>query len=277
MEVVEFVIKYKSHNDEFHFYPTGDIHFGAIECSENDIARHVDKCLKDPVGYIIGKGDYADCITKNDPRFDTRNLADWVTKDNIVESQREKIDNLFKPVAQEQKLIVLLTGNHEEEIHLRHDNDLVRNVCKDLNVPYGGYQCFVVLKFEQKGNEGHHDTFIWHAWHGDGAAQSEGGRVMRLMRLVNDIEADVYTMGHIHGAISTYTPDRLRYNYRSHKIESVKVIAALSGSWIKGFMQSTQKRPLNPYYGEKKGYKPARIGAPIITIRPYFREMEIIV
>jgi len=93
------------------------------------------------------------------------------------------------------------------------------------------------------------------------------------MRLVNDIEADIYTMGHIHGAISSYTPDRLKYNEKLHKIQSVKVIATLSGSWVKAFMQSTEERPLNPHYGEVKGYKPARIGCPIIHIRPYTREM----
>ncbi len=275
MEVIEKVIPYSGRNAEFHFYPIGDIHMGAIESAEHDVERMVNKCLADPVGYTLGQGDYADCITKNDPRFDTRNLADWVTRDNIVESQREKVNHLFKPVAKEGKLIGLLTGNHEEEIHLRHDNDLARNLCKDLGVPYGGYQCFVVLKFEQKGNEGHHDVFIWHAWHGAGSAQTEGARVMRLMRLVNDIEADIYTMGHIHGAISIYTPDRLKYNIQSHKIESVKVVAALSGSWLKGFMQSTEVRPLNPYYGERQGYKPARIGCPIITIRPYLKETGI--
>ena len=275
MEVIEFTIKYKSKSDEFHFYPIGDIHYGAIECAENDVARTVDKCLKDPFGYMLGKGDYADCITKNDPRFDIKNLAPWVERDNIVESQRDKVKTLFSPVAEEERLIALLTGNHEEEIHMRHDNDLVRNICKDLKVPYGGYQCFVVLKFEQQGHEGHHKVFTWHAWDGAGAAQTEGARVMRLMRLVNDIEADIYTMGHIHGAISMYTPDRLRYNLRSHRIESVKVVAALSGSWVKGFIQSTEERPLNPYYGEKKGYKPARIGCPIIKIRPYYRELSV--
>ena len=274
MEVIEFTIEHSSKNDEFHFYPIGDIHYGSVECAENDIARKARQILEDTVGYVLGKGDYSECITKNDPRFDMRNLADWVVKDNIVEAQRRKVRDLFNPLAKERRLIGLLTGNHEEEIHMRHDNDIVRNLCDDLNVPYGGYQCFVILRFVRLGV--HTNRFIWHAWHGAGAAQSEGARVMRLTRLVNDIEADIYTMGHIHGAISTYTPDRLRYNPRTQKIEGVKVIASLSGSWVKAFMQSTEERPLNPHYGEKKGYKPARIGCPMITIRPYWREIGIV-
>lgn len=274
MEVIEFTITYKSKNDEFHFYPVGCIHKGAIECAEGEIARQMDKIVNDPVGYMLGKGDYADCITKNDPRFDHKNLALWVERDNIVESQRVEVKNLFKPLADEKRLIGLLTGNHEEEIHIRHDNDFTRNLCKDLEVPYGGYQCYVLLRFIRLGVQT--QSFKWHAWHGAGSAQTEGARLMRLMRLVNDIEAHIYTMGHLHGAITTYTPDRLVYNERKHKIESIKVIAAISGSWLREFMQSTEETPLNPYYGEKKGYKPARIGCPMIKIRPYWREIEII-
>lgn len=247
-----------------------------MECAEHDIGRKIYDILEDSHSYILGKGDYSDCITKNDPRFEIRNLADWVEKDNIVESQRNRIVKLFGKLAEEKRIIGLLTGNHEEEIHKRHDNDIMRNICKDLNVRYGGYQCFVLLRFQRSAHKGQHsETFLWHAWHGDGAAQTEGARLMRLMRLVNDIEADIYTMGHLHGAISTYTPDRLTYDERTHKIKSIKVIASLSGSWIKGFMQSTEEKPLNPYYGERKGYKPARIGCPIIHIRPYYHDMWI--
>ena len=273
METVEFDIHYNSRSDEFRFYPLGDIHLGAIECAEDEVKKQVGRCLNDPHGYLLGKGDYAECITQKDPRWDTRNIAEWVERDNIVESQRRRVDDLFDPLAQERRIIALLTGNHEETIHTLYDNDIVRNICYDLDVKYGGYQCFVLLRFIRQGGEIH--TFIWHAWHGAGCAQTEGARLMRLMRLVGDIEADIYTHGHIHGAITTHTPDRIRYNPRTHKIESVKIIATLSGSWVKGFMQSTPERPLNPHYAEKKGYKPQRIGSPIIHICPHTREMWI--
>lgn len=202
-----------------------------------------------------------------------RGLAAWVEKDNILRSQEDRLKGIFSRLAKEKRIIAILTGNHEEEIHKRHDNDIIRNLCRDFDVPYGGYQCFLALGFDRLGVD--HRTIMWHAWHGAGAAQTEGARVMRLMRLVNDIGAEIYTMGHIHGAISTYTPDRLVYDPKSHKIRSEKVIAALSGSWVKAFMQSTTEKPLGVHYGELKGYKPARIGCPKITIRPFTREITI--
>jgi len=273
LEVIERTFHYSSRSDEFRFYPIGDMHFGAVESCEGEVFRKVQQILSEPKSFIIGHGDYADCITKNDPRFDMRNVADWVERDNIVESQRARVRGLFSQAAKEKRLLGLLTGNHEEEIHLRHDNDITRNLCRDLDVPYGGYQCYLVLRFIRLDSD--IQVFIWHAWHGAGSAQTEGARLMRLMRLVSDIEADIYSMGHIHGAISTYTPDRLYFNVRSGRIESRKVIATLSGSWLRGFMQASKDVPINPYYGEKKGYKPARIGCPVIKIKPCYRQVEV--
>lgn len=272
MHVVEITIPYTSTLETFHFFPLGDIHSGAIECDEVSIKEKVQDVVKDDHSYVLGQGDYADCITKSDPRFDALNLAGWVEKTNIVESQRAWVKDLFEPLAKEKRLIALLTGNHEEEIHLRHDNDLVRNLCRDLNVAYAGYTAYIVLRFLRGVKS---EVFIWHAWHGSGAAQSEGARLNRLIRLAGDIEADIYTMGHIHGAITTYTPDRLYYNKDKRKIDSKKITASLSGSWVFGYMQTEEdeEHKANPYYGEKKGYKPARIGCPVIHIRPENREV----
>lgn len=211
------------------------------------------------------------CILKNDPRFDMDGLAPWVKKGNIVESQRKRVVNALKPLAEEGKIIALGTGNHEEDIHLRHQFDMTRNICADLGVPYAGYQCFVVLLFKRRGsNESH--QFIWHSWHGAGAAQTEGARVMRLVRLVNDIQAHIYTMGHLH-AMTSHTPDRLIYS--RGRVKSIRLVATITGSWLKTYNQPKEGEELNASYGERKGYKPSRIGCPIINIRPEPEEITV--
>jgi hypothetical protein len=281
MEVVEWSIPHASRNDEFHFWPVGDCHLGAIETDEDSLRAKVKDIVHDPHGYMIGMGDYCECIVHSDPRSDIQNVADWVEKTNIVESQRRRAAEIFSPLAKRGRIIAMLTGNHEEEIHKRHDNDVIRNLCRDLDVTYGGYQAFIVLNFKRDKpdtqREGHPDIreIVWHAWHGSGAAQSEGARLMRLLRLTNEIEAEVYSMGHLHGALTSYTPDRLRWDKNKGRIASVKVTATMSGSWMKSFMQSTPERPLNPHYSEIKGYKPSRIGCPCVTIKPSPREITL--
>lgn len=266
MEVIEKRIEYRSRKDVFHIVPLGDIHAGSLHCAENDIKRKVEEIRQSRNTFWIGMGDYMDSILKNDKRFDIGGLAPWVKKDNILECQKEWTVDLFKPIAN--KCLAFLTGNHEETIHKNNQEDAIRNVIKHLKVPYGGYHCFIALSFERRTGEqntrGNTSLYIIHAWHGSGAAQTEGARVMRLMRLVNDFEADIYLMGHLH-CISTYTPDRLIV--RNGRIKSTNLIAATTGSWLKTYTQP-KNEDLNPSYGEEKGYKPSRIGCPVIHIHP---------
>jgi hypothetical protein len=261
MEVIEHkIIHNRSHIISIH--PIGDIHAGAIQCDEDGIRDKINEIKNDPNALIIGMGDYADCITLNDKRFETHGLAKWVAQDNIVESQRVWIKNLFEPV--KDKIICLLEGNHESTIHRFHQDDILRNICKDLDVPYGSYQAFIVLKCHRINSLEKHDIVI-HAWHGAGSAQTEGARLMRLMRLVNDIETSIYLMGHLH-TIASYTPDRLIV--RNGRIRSEKLIAVITGAWLKGYAQPHKGEHFNPSYIERQGYKPSRIGCPVIKIRP---------
>ncbi len=268
MEVIESVIK-SSHGGEIRIYPIGDIHLGSIHCDEDGIEKEIETISRDKNAYIIGMGDYADSILKNDPRFDIEGLPGWLKKGNIMESERERVVKLFKPV--KNKILTLLTGNHEEEIHIRFQDDITRNICKDLSVPYGGYSCFVVLKFERAGSNETHRVVI-HAWHGAGSSQTEGARLMRLVRLVNDIQADIYLMGHLH-AMTQHTPDRL--TFQNGKVKSVRLAATITGSWLKAYTQPEKGQELPPSYAEKKGYKPSRIGCPVIHIRPELKEFTI--
>uniref|UniRef100_A0A6M3KVK5 Hint domain-containing protein n=3 Tax=viral metagenome TaxID=1070528 RepID=A0A6M3KVK5_9ZZZZ len=198
-----------------------------------------------------------DCIIKDDPRFDMNGLAGWVERDNIIESQRKWIVNLLKPVRN--KILCLLSGNHEEQIHLRSQNDIMRNICKDLDVPWGGYSCFIELLLKPKGGTASY-RYVIHAFHGAGAAITEGARLMRLKKLIDNIDADVYFMGHLH-SMTSYLPERLAL--KNHKIKNTHKIAVTTGSWLTSFTQG-----VTPSYAEVKGYPPSQIGCPCVTIYP---------
>ncbi len=268
MEVIEREVLYP-HRGEIRIYPIGDIHLGSIHCAEDIVEAEIDKIRKDKDAYIIGMGDYADSILKNDPRFDIEGLPEWLKKGNIMESERQRVVKLFTPV--KHKVIALLTGNHEEEIHIRNQDDFTRNVCNDLGVRYGGYSSFIKLNLAPRGGTPRYPITI-HAWHGAGSAQTEGARLMRLVRLVNDIEADIYLMGHLH-SITQHTPDRLVL--RNGRVKSVRLAAVITGSWLKAYTQPKGNQELPPSYAEKKGYKPARLGCPILHIHPETQEFSV--
>lgn len=261
MEVINQTIIYKR-GQTFHLYPLGDIHEGSNASDERAIQGKVTEVKDRKDAYWFGMGDYADCIFKDDKRFDMMGLAPWVQKDNIVESQKERVFNLLYPIRD--KCWGLLTGNHEETIHVRHQIDFTRNLCRSLDVPYAGYVCFLNLHFRRRGSGETHLVRI-HAWHGAGAAQSEGAVLMRLVRLVNDVQADIYLMGHLHKIVQ-YTPDRLVC--KAGRVKSIKLAAAITGSWVKTYAQPHEGEHFNPAYTEMKGYSPTRIGCPIIHITP---------
>jgi hypothetical protein len=263
MEVLEANLPFRG-QEPINLYPISDIHAGSIHCCERDIRRKVQEIANDSRALWIGLGDYADCILKDDKRFDIEGLAPWIEKGNIVESQRQWARELFSPI--KDKCLGLLTGNHEEEIHLKYQLDFTRNLARDLNVPYGGYSCFLNLVVHSTATQRH--GILVHAWHGAGAAQTEGARLMRLMRLVNDVQADIYLMGHLH-AMTSHTPDRLIFE--RGKIRSVKLAATITGSWLKAYGQN---EPTS--YAERKGYKPSRIGCPIVRIHPLEHTFEVI-
>ena len=263
MEVIEKIINYKR-PDTFYLYPFFDSHLGTKESAEKQLIHKVKECADlGRLGLALGGGDWADCVTKNDKRFRMNGLADWVQKSNIVESQRVRCREIYSPLSEQGQLLGIGTGNHEETIHQLHDNDLTRNLCKDLSVPYAGYHSFIVLHFVRGGKRTH--SVVIHMWHGAGSAQTEGARLMRLTRLVNEIQADIYLMGHLH-AMTSHTPDRLYY--KDGKIRSKRLAATICGSWLYAYNQPNVGEIQDPTYSEEKGYKPSRIGCPIIRIRP---------
>lgn len=215
----------------------------------------------DRQGLWIGMGDYCDAITRTDKRWDQYGIAPWVVRDNIIESQRNWVVDLFKPIAS--KCIGLLTGNHEEAIHRWHDNNITWNLCNDLGVPYLAYQAYVLLNFKRL--DGSTREYKIHAWHGAGAAQTDGARQMRLTRLVNEFTAHIYLMGHLH-AMNLHVADRI--DCINGRLKSQKIEATITGSWVKAYTQPMKDVPTSIAYPEMFGHKPARIGCPILHFRP---------
>jgi len=247
-------------NSKFTIFPLGDIHVGNLMCAEEDIKEEVKLISQTKNSLCVGMGDYVDAIIGSDKRFDIVGHPQWVKKDNIIETERVFVKEIFSPI--KSKFMCLLTGNHEETVHLYKQDDITRNLCNDLSIPYGGYHCFINLVFRRENsNEAH--QYIIHAWHGAGSSQTDGARQMRLTRLVNDIQADIYLMGHLH-AIQVHTPDRLVL--RNGRVRSTRLIAAITGSWLKTYAQPHKGETYTPSYGERAGYKPSRIGCPVIHI-----------
>jgi hypothetical protein len=212
-------------------------------------------------------GDYCDCVTKNDKRWDISGLAEWVDKGDVIESQRKWFVNIFKPIAT--KCVGLLEGNHEVSIRLSHQDDFYSHICDDLGVPRLGYSCFLDLIFNRKGAQGT-TQFRGRLEHGSGWAQTDGSKLNRLKRGMRGFEADFYAMGHLHDIKIDVSSPILTVD-RMGKIISKVRCAAMTGCWFKTYEQGQRAS-----YGEQKGFDPTPIGCPCFLFSPDKQMMEVL-
>lgn len=278
MEVIVRTIEY-TRPDKFYLYGLGDLHLGAVHCDEDALKRkvHEIKSLGDKA-IVIGIGDYGDCITPSDlKRWDARTLAPWLlddmdsklpawmrsNMDNIGPGILERVDKVLSPIWG--SFVGLIEGNHDEGIrkynHYNFIKELLKRANKNTVVPYGGVQCFVVLRFKRKNSSEVHEVLI-HARHGEGAARTSGARALAVLRMAQSTpDAHITLMGHLHGQEAPDIPQRLTV-CRGELVDK-NAIATMTGAWLLAYMQGTP-----PSYLERYGAPPSVLGCPRILIEP---------
>ena len=260
MEIKDIVIPYKKSNSSFYLYALGDIHAGTIHCVEDHIKRKVNEIKETKNAYWIGMGDYAEFITPKDKRYDPsmKSIAEWAEPDNIAHCQVEWLSKLLQPI--KKKCIGLLYGNHENSIRIFNHDNVIKNLCENLEVDNLGFSCFLRLFFRRdNSNESH---LIKGAFtHGSSGAITEGAKLMALMRWMKSMDADIYAYAHIHD----YIPKSLSRMAVSPqgKIKSTVSIGATTGSWFRTYTKGTMAS-----YGEIKTYPPTEICCARFVINP---------
>ena len=227
---------------------------------------------------VLGMGDYGDCITPNDlKRWDARILAPWLlddmdsklpvwmrsNADNIGPGILDRVDEILNPIWG--SFVGLIEGNHDDGIrkhnHYNFMKELLKRANKKHTVPYGGVQCFVILRFKRKNSNEVHDVML-HARHGEGSARTSGARALAVLRMaMSTPDARVTLMGHLHGQESPDIPQRL--TVVRGKLKSRNSLATMSGAWLKAYMQGVP-----PSYLERYGSPPSVLGCPRIVFWP---------
>jgi len=145
MKLIPKVIPYSN----FNIFQYGDAHLGTILFHELGFDQFVDMIMS-PYGdlpanrnYAVDHGDGLEGITWDDKRFD----LDTVDKSvSTPMKQRYAYEQKIKPFAS--KIIVLLNSNHFEK--LKKFGNLAKEICDNLNIPYGTYTAKITYK-DKKG------------------------------------------------------------------------------------------------------------------------------
>ncbi len=251
MRIGSHVINYKF-GDEITIIPIGDMHIGNKN-SDIDAIKKVIKTIEENGYYWIGMGDYADSIIPKDRRYDYDVLDKRFA---TPQEQLEYLEDLFYPIRE--KCLGLLSGNHEDVIRRISQFDLTKTLCKLLNVEYLGYNTFYRLKFIREGRRRKLDFF---ATHGFFNGRTRSGRITRVEKLAEFIEADLYLMGHTHDLM--VTTDIIYKLNSATKLTEKERTFVLTGGFLRGYVD---KRDFG--YIERKLLKPVKVGVPIIRTNP---------
>jgi len=230
-----------------------DIHLGNINCDKSMLKNVIDYIQKTNC-YWLGGGDYGECITNSDPRF---NYDSQDPEFKTPQDQFNAIEEMFRPISN--KCLGLIDGNHDYNLWKRHNYNFVQQLSRNLGTEYLTMDAYVRLHFNEfRGEKGNFNIYTHHGWSG---ARTAGARVNRVFDLYAIFPMlDLYIMGHMHalGLIekktSLYIDGGMIHDKISHFL--------YGGSFLRGYT-------LGPMaYVEEKTYQPTTLGSPVLKIIP---------
>lgn len=261
-----YIVKCRSLKKQYKLWVIGDLHLYNRSCVEEMIDELVEEIRGDPYAIWIGTGDYADCITAYDPRFDATEVApDKREKffEGLPSKIIEDIVDKFYPIRK--KCVGLLRGNHEDKFENKFEMSLVKDVCDTIGVPYLDYCCAFDLVFKTKKEEVKFK--IW-AHHGAGFATTTGGKINKLNKAMSEVfDADIYCMGHTHEQMDL--PRSILYQDDKGVIRQKRKLGVITGAYLATYREGCSS------YGEKKLYSPVSLGSVAVTIIPDSRRLGV--
>lgn len=238
-------------------YYIGDVHEGAANHDEKAFKKAIQMVAADGDMWI-GVGDYVDCITTNDPRFNPQEISvKYSIKDleDLPKKQSDYFLQAVEPIAD--KCAGLIYGNHEDSYRHHNSFDVVNYMCNVMDVPNLRHKAWVSLMFENENKRIPVKMVVCHGAGGGG--MREGYPINKVYDTFRWDMADVHVMGHLHQMAT----DRSVFNrYEFGSLRQDPVWFGVNGCFL---AKSTMG---NDGYFEQRSGKESAIGILKQTIYP---------
>ena len=170
----------------FNLYPIGDLHWGSPNCNQGFVRKVVKEIQGDSEAKVVLMGDLMENALIG-------SLGDVYKQKDGPQLQVKELVELFTPV--KDKILFLITGNHEERTAKRADLDPSQVICWGLNIPYMRYSCIARFILSGKGPK----SFLCYFHHNRGGGGTPGGKVNRAAKLRDIVpHADAIFSAHTH-------------------------------------------------------------------------------
>lgn len=184
-EEIPYIQKPLSMDAPSYIIPIGDVHLGHRKANLhllNNILQYIDQT---PNCYTILIGDLAETATK------TSVGTGMFDEDFHISGQMTYIKEMLKPLADKNKIIGAVMGNHEYRLQQMIGMNPIGMICEALNIPYSDYQGFAELYV---GRFAYQVAFH----HGAGGGTTEASKINSGAKQMAVVEADLYVSGHTH-------------------------------------------------------------------------------
>lgn len=216
-------------------YPLGDWHWGHPNCQQDTIEGYL-KSAEEKDALILLMGD----------------LIENSTRASVGAGVYEQIQNPDDQIADvldvlepyKDRIVGMLTGNHEERSFKDSGIDPSRYMSRVLGVPYLRYGGFLRLSVGPVG-------YTAYVSHGSSGSATSSGKLNAVKKLAAIADADVYLMGHMHELLLD-TVIRKYLDLRTKAVKDRRQHFVVTG----GFLSYEDS------YSEMKNYAPSKIGAP---------------
>jgi len=230
-----------SHFNEVEIVPISDSHIGD-DYNEKLLRDTIEYVRITPNAYTILNGDMLNNALKT-------SVSDIYSAIIQPEEQIEKLVELFMPI--KEKILAVLSGNHEARTYKATGIDIVKNFCYRLGIvdkySSGNFMLFISfgLPFISRPNRRH--TFSLYSTHGASGGKLVGSKMNALERLSGIIDADIYLHSHTHTP-ATFKLDYFRSNNRTKTVAQVTKLFVNTNAWLN-----------YGGYGETMGFKPSTV------------------
>lgn len=231
------------HLDKLNVYPLGDVHKGSRSHAQARWHEWLDYLADTDGVSMLGTGDFFNAAIIG-------SKSDIYAEKMPVQAARHALTRELAPLARQDKLDLLMPGNHEDRIYRATGDDPVAVISEVLGTNYTPDTALVVYHV---GTE----EYLVFVRHGTGNYPGKlGTQLNQTAEGAFSIVADVYVTGHTHsqavGTADRFVPIRDE-NGQVVRVGRQRMTFMSSGSFL------NYER-----YAAVRGYHPSRIGAPRI-------------
>jgi len=250
----------QKYGERFDLIPIGDIHYGNWQCDTEYFENLIDWIKHQKNILVLGMGDYCECITPTDKRFDMDSTTEYRPAE-----QYHYIYKQFKKI--QDKIIGIHIGHHGDTLRLHAFDNYDLKLANDLGVKYLDWHAFNILNFNYKTTRNITSRFVVYSCHGNGGGSTTGAKVNKVEELAKFYDADIYLMGHLHKCLTTTDNQISLINgLRGNRLTTRKRIFAVTGTMLRYPIEGKSG------YEARKGYRPMKPGVVKIKLYPRIRE-----